>query len=521
MSAVQKSLFDTSARPLIELQNAYKIYGGTRALDGASLALWSGEVHALMGENGAGKSTLIKVLAGVATLDTGTIRMDGSVVTMHSPRAASALGLRFIHQELNIVRSLSVAENIFIGTRYPRWLGAFVDWRALHTQAERALTALGVTHIRPQTPMGYLSMGDHMLVKIAAALLDEARVYVMDEPTAALTTSESDRLFKAIRTLCGRGAAVLYVSHRLSEVFTLADRVTVLRDGKTVATVHIEATTPDHLIQAMTGRAITQVYPPRTVPISDQVLLDVRGLQTRAVHNLSFQVHAGEIVGLAGLSGAGRSETLRALIGAEAQTGGSVLLRGKLLHHMSPASAWARGLAYVPEERRAQGLLLTRSVRDNVTLPHLGNLSRAGILLRRVHEDRLTARIGQSVRLRSRNAEQHLHELSGGNQQKVVFGRALSGDPQVLLLDEPTRGVDVGAKRDIYDVIRAFAARGKAVVMVSSDLPELIGLCDRLLILHQGALRDDIPTQGLTEADLLARYYDISMSATPITSHDE
>lgn len=495
-----------SKSSILDIHDGRKEYGATRALDSASLTLWPGEVHALMGENGAGKSTLIKVLAGVIPLDSGSIRIDSQPALIRSPRESAAYGLRFIHQELNVIRALSVAENIFTGARYPTRLGVFVDWRKLHTAASRALAALGVTHIRPDTPMGRLSIGDQMLVRIAAALLDEARIYIMDEPTAALTAAESDRLFTAIRTLRERGAAILYVSHRLGEVFELSDRVTVLRDGKTVAAVPIRETTPDQLIQWMTGRTIVQSYPARTLPLGESTLLQVRNLRTHRVRGVSFQLQAGEIIGLAGLSGAGRSEVLQALIGAD-QRSGAILLRGKPLVHRSPSGAWRSGLAYVPEERRAQGVILTHTIRDNVTFPHLAYVSRIGTWWRRGYAEIVSSGVGEQVRLRARHVRQTVHQLSGGNQQKVVFGRALAGDPSILLLDEPTRGVDVGAKTDIYEVIRAFAARGNGVIIASSDLPELIGLCDRLLILQGGAIRHEVTTHGLTEGELLAQFY--------------
>ena len=363
--------------------------------------------------------------------------------------------------------------------------------------------------------MARLSPGDQMLVSIARAFVaDEAAnnqpsasIYVMDEPTAALTGQEAAMLFNVIDGLRQRGCAVLYVSHRLDEIFKIADRVTVMRDGRVVGTKPIQDVTPVDLIRMMTGRALQQVYPPRDIPCEERILLDVRSLKTAAVRDITFQLKAGEIIGVAGLAGSGRTELLRGLMGADSLRGGQIRLDGEPLGRLSPTAAWSKGIAFLPEERRSQGLVLTRSISNNVTLPQLRHFSRAALFLDHGSERQISLTTGDSVRLKSRSPAQPVRQLSGGNQQKVVFAKALARAPRLLLLDEPTRGVDVGAKTDIYALIRQISARGTGIVMVSSDLLELIGLTDRILIMRAGSLVDSVSTPAVTEEKLLALCY--------------
>jgi ABC-type sugar transport system ATPase subunit len=496
----------------LTLQGVTKTYGQTRALDGAGLALQGGEVHALMGENGAGKSTLIRILAGVERPEAGEIALDGAPLHLASPEDAAAAGLRFLHQELHVVPGLSVAENMHLARPYPSRFG-LVRWDRLAEAAQMALHRLGVTHIDQRAEIGSLGPGDQMLVRIAATLIEAPGpapwAYVMDEPTAALTGAESGRLFAAIQTLRSAGSAILYVSHRMDEVMLLADRVTVLRDGRPVSTLPIAETSRGQIIQDMTGRDVSDLRPQGTGRAVTVPLLAVRGLSAGSVEDVSFSVGAGEILGIAGLSGSGRNMLLRALIGAVPRRG-AVLLDGRALG-ATPAESWAAGLAYVPRERRAEGLMLLRPLSETVALPHLSVLSRLA-LVSRDKIAALVARFAAEVRLKAQGGHQVAAELSGGNQQKVLFARALAGNPKVMLLDEPTRGVDVGAKFDIYATIRARAAQGAAVVIVSSDLPELIGLCDRIAILSAGRLGRIVPAAGLTEAALLALCYDTEVA---------
>jgi ABC-type sugar transport system ATPase subunit len=563
---------------LLSIRRASKHYRGTAALMDATLDLYSGEIQALMGENGAGKSTLIKLMAGVTQPDSMEVRLHDQPVTLRAAQDAFALGLRFIHQELTVVPQLSVAENIFIGQPYPRRLGVLVDWRRLNEGARAALAQLGIAHIDPRVPMARLATGDRMLVKIASAFADNpepspqplslrergfqrdstgghTRIYVLDEPTAALTGAEADRLFTVLNTLIAQGAAVLYVSHRLDEIFRICQRITIMRDGRVLASEMTDALTPGRVIELMTGRTMEQAYPGRLSSPNhghDQVvdshragyilpLLDVRGMATRHVRDVTFTLAAGEILGVAGLQGSGRTELLRALAGADRIVDGTVGVRYQPANQYRVQStkyrmqsvgneepgtqnseprtsnlkqrihdvtaAWQRGIVYVPEERRAQGLMLSRSIRDNVTLPHLGTISWRGAFLQRGREERLSALVGEGVRLKARHMRQRVRELSGGNQQKVLFARALARNPRLLLLDEPTRGVDVGAKYDIYTLVRQASASGAGVIMASSDLGELLGLCDRILIMRERRMVTIVEVQGLEQAQLLSLCY--------------
>lgn len=506
---------ETISSPLLlRVQHASKRYNGVPALIDAALELRRGEVHALMGENGAGKSTLIKLLAGIVSPDTMQLEVDGRPVHIHSPQDAFNAGLRFIHQELNIVPQLSIAENIFIGRPYPTLAGLLINWRALNKRAQAVLTQLGITHLRAGDQMALLSPGDQMLVSIARAFTGEQHgaaarplIYVMDEPTAALSRQEVSLLFDVIRQLRERGSAVLYVSHRMDEIFQISDRITVMRDGRVVATSNTSQTNTNALIHDMTGRELQQVYPHRTEQFAPDVRLAVSRLRTRHVQEASFEVKKGEIVGVAGLTGAGRTELLRALMGVDRRRSGSVTLDGQLINRMTPNKAWAMGIAYVPEERRSQGLILSRSISDNITLAHLPRLSIGSAILNHGQNWRTSRELGQSVRLKATGPGQITRQLSGGNQQKVVFARTLVRPPRLLLLDEPTRGVDVGAKSDIYSLIREISAQGTSIVMVSSDLPELIGMCDRILIMQGRRLVQSVSSEGLTEGALLSLCY--------------
>jgi ribose transport system ATP-binding protein len=501
--------------PLLAVTHASKSYNGIPALIDASLELRPGEVHALMGENGAGKSTLIKLLAGVLSADSLHVAVSGQPVTLNSPQAAFRHGLRFIHQELNVVPQLTVAENIYLSHRYPSLGGVFVNWRRLNKSAGDLLHGLGINHLAPRRAVSRLSPGDQMLVKIAAAFVGAeetgAAIYVMDEPTAALSGAETEMLFNVIAMLKARGAGVVYVSHRMDEIFRISDRITVMRDGRVVAVLDTRKTSPAELVRLMTGREIQNVYPPRSASASERVILDAYRLRAHGIEDISFRLAEGEILGVAGLAGSGRSELLRALVGASRLTGGELLLDGQRIANRSPSQAWRRGLAYVPEERRSQGLVLSHTIKRNIVLPHLRAFSAAGIFTLPPKENARSRALGETVSLRARGIHQKARQLSGGNQQKVVFARALARSPRLLLLDEPTRGVDVGAKYDIYNLIRRFSASGTGIIMVSSELAELIGMCDRILILRGGRMVDTIPAAGQTEESLLNLCYGESL----------
>lgn len=498
----------------LTFKNMSKNYGGTPALLGVTLALKPGRVHALMGENGAGKSTLIKLMAGVVAADSISVEKDGQFVPLQSPSDARNAGFRFIHQELNIVPQVTVAENILLGRAYPRRFGIAVDWPKLNAQAHSALDSLGATHIDVTAQAGDLSAGDKMLVKIAAALVSQdnenVELYVLDEPTAALTVDESEMLFAVIERLKSLGAAILYVSHRIDEVLRICDDVTVLRDGKHVVTKLISQTSKNDLIQSMTGRAVADTYPPRTNEMSQNVVASVSNVETANLSNLNFQLHAGEVLGVSGLSDAGQSELLQLFMGVERVTSGELTLDNGT-QPRTTADAWDRKVAYIPRERRSESLMLNMPIRSNILLPHLGAF---GITANKAAETRESARLGNKVGLKYDGPEQPVGQLSGGNQQKVVFARAIHGSPKLLLLDEPTRGVDVGAKYDIYLLVRELSAQGCAVILTSTDLPEILGMCDKILVLHAGSQAHLLERGTLSAAELLSHFYKADAAAT-------
>lgn len=493
---------------LLEISHLRKSYGGAVALKDASLDVRAGETLALMGENGAGKSTLIKILAGAVAPDGGDIRLEGRAAKIGSPSEAHRLGLRFIHQELNIAPAMSVAENIFLGRDYPSRFG-LVDWKALNARASECLAALGVQHISPKARLSRLSVGDRMLTKIAAAFLEDARaparLFVMDEPTAALAGEESERLFGVITELKRRGCGIIYVSHRLDEVLAIADRITVLRDGESRATLAAREATKSALIEWMTGRGDAEALAPPTAPASGDVVLSVSGLSATGLEDVSFEVRAGEILGCVGVAGSGPERLMKALIGGAKSR--EVRIGGAPARLREPADAWRQGLALAPRERRAEGLLLMQDIASNVALPHLPRLSRLSTFLDRRAERAQALAMGARVRLKSTGPGQKTRTLSGGNQQKVMFARAVAGEPRALLLDEPTRGVDVGAKFDIYVLLRELASAGAGIVVVSSDHEEVLGLCTHIAIFRGGRLVETLPNQGLTPRSLLNRCY--------------
>ena len=489
------------APPLLAVAGASKRYAGVTALDGVHLALHGGEVHALMGENGAGKSTLIKILAGVTRADTLTVTTRGAPARLASPTDAHALGLRFVHQELQVVASLTVAESLHLGRPLPRRTGlgllGAIDHRALTERAAAALAIVGANHVDPRRTMGRLGTGDRVLVQIARAFIDGdaggTRIYVLDEPTAALSHAESEQLFAAVARLRALGHAVLHVTHRLSEVLTHADRITVLRDGRVVAERSAAGTNAAALIADMTGQAPTTPTPPEEP--RGEMALEANAL------GITLRVARGEIVGLAGLAGSGRTALLRSLIGDRPGATVRVADAAGPMRPLSggPGKAWRRGIAFLPEERRSEGLIMAMSIRENVTLPHV----RGPLRPAPARERSMVTSIAERVRLRARGSEQRVHALSGGNQQKVLLARALLGNPAVLLLDEPTRGVDVAAKADIHALVREAAARGAAVVFASSESAELLALAHRVIVLRRGGAPHALATAGASEADLL------------------
>jgi rhamnose transport system ATP-binding protein len=488
------------SKPILELRGVAKRFGAVEALQGVDLALLPSEVHALVGENGAGKSTLVKILAGVHRPDAGKLTLNGQELVLRGPAAARDLGIAVIHQQPNLFPDLDVADNVFVG-RLPRNRLGAVDWRDLHRRAERLFTSLGVTQ-RVSAPVRGLSVADQQLVEIAKALSLDARVLVMDEPTAALSTREVERLFTIIRQLRDRGVAVLFVDHRMDEVFEIADRVSVLRDGRHVVTAPAADLTPAETIRHMVGRRLESLFPKEQVAVGD-VALEVRGLTRNGVFSdVSFQVRRGEIVGLAGLVGAGRTEIARALFGIDHASFGEVLVNGNRAEINGPADAMRRGIVYVPEDRHEHGLVLDFSIAANISLPIIERLSRLLVVDRR-REHELADDYAKQLQVRATGVDQLASGLSGGNQQKVVIAKWLATRPTVLLLDEPTRGIDIGAKAEVHRIISQLAARGMAIVLISSELPEVLGMADRVLVLHEGRVAADLGREEATQEGIM------------------
>ncbi|MEV6493787.1 sugar ABC transporter ATP-binding protein [Actinoplanes sp. NPDC051633] len=486
--------------PVLEVHDVSKSFGAVAAVQGVSFPLFSGEAHALVGENGAGKSTIVKMLAGVHRPDTGTLRVNGADVDFAGPADAKAAGIAVIYQEPTLFPDLSVAENIAMGnqplTRLHR-----VDRRAMNAAAERLFARLGV-HLDPTRPARGLSIADQQLVEIAKALSSEARILVMDEPTAALSGVEVERLFSVVRSLRDEGAAIMFISHRFEEVTALCERVTIMRDGRHVCTEPVAGLSVDDMIRRMVGRDLSALFPKQDVPPGD-VVLEVDGLSREGVFkDISFSVRAGEIVALAGLVGAGRSEVMQAVFGVDRYDAGSVRFLGRRLKPGSPRAAMTAGMALVPEDRRQQGLVMELSIERNVTLPRARKLARLGLLwstTERAEAYKWTQRL-QTKLGRLTDA---VGTLSGGNQQKVVLAKWLSTAPKLLIVDEPTRGIDVGTKAEVHRLMSSLAAEGMAVVMVSSELPEVLGMADRVVVLREGRVAAQLTRAEATEESIM------------------
>lgn len=491
-------------RLLLKAEDISKNFDGVAALTQARLHVRPGEIHALLGENGAGKSTLIKVLTGVYRPDAGTIESDGTKVQFSGVRDAHSAGVVALYQELSIVPTISVAENILLGETTPNTAG-FVRWSDLRRKAQQQLDRLN-QKIPARRLAGRLSPVQQTMVAVARALTTNARVLILDEPTASLTDTEIQNLFAVLRSLRDEGVGIVYVSHRLEEVFELCDRVTIMRNGSTITTRNVADITINEVISTMVGKAAGDLFPQRGT-CTDRPVLRVNALYGRRVQDLSFTVHAGEVLGIGGLAGSGRSELLRLLAGDQKYVSGTISVSEQQLTVSGNVGAVIRaGMVLVPEERRSQGVSLEASIQDNIALANLEKVSRGGwISSRRIAE---LARSGmKNLQIKARSPRQYVGRLSGGNQQKVVLAKMLARDPQVLLLDEPTRGIDVGTKAEIYRLIRELAAQGTAVVAVSSELPELIGISDRILIMHEGHLSGQVPADGANEELLLTYCY--------------
>ncbi len=471
------------AEPIIELSGIAKHFGSVQALQGIDFRLFPGEVHALAGENGAGKSTLVKILAGIYRPDAGMVKVGGEVVELRSPTQAQALGIAVVHQEPMLFPDLDVAENVFMG-RHPRDRFGRVDWKRMYREVDQLLTSLDVP-LSSHTPVQGLSVAEQQLVEIAKALSLDARVLVLDEPTAALSAHEVDELFAIVRQLRERGVAILFVSHRLEEIFEIADRLTIFRDGTHIITAPVGEMTTEAIIRHMVGRELSNLFPKSEARIGD-VVLEVRHLsRPGSFTDVSFQLRQGEILGFAGLVGAGRTEVARVLFGLDRAESGEIWLKGKQVRIRSPRDAMRSGLAYVPEDRHQHGLVMDFSIAANVTLPILKQVSRLGLIDPRL-ERKIAGDYSSQLHVRSSGIEQLVNALSGGNQQKVVLSKWLATNPSVLILDEPTRGIDVGAKAEVHRIISDLAVEGLAIILISSELPEVLAMADRVIVLHEG-----------------------------------
>ena len=477
-------------QPLLEMHGIHKAFPGVKALDDVSLEVGAGEVVALVGENGAGKSTLIKILSGCYRADAGEIALDGQRLARFSPHEAQQLGISVIYQEFNLAPPLSVAENVFVGRQPRSWAGA-VAFGRMRAATQEVLDSLHLP-LDARRLVESLSVAEQQMVEIAKAISFQARIIVMDEPTAALTEHETATLFGLVRRLRGQGVSVVYISHRLEEVFEVADRVEVLRDGRNAGGMAVAEATVEKIVRLMVGRELREMFHKAPVEIGEPVL-EVRGLTRRAsgVRDVSLEVRSGEIVGLAGLVGAGRTEIARAIFGVDRTDAGEIRVDGRPVHIRSPRDAIRAGMGFVTENRKEQGLFLVMAVRENVTAAGLGRLTRWDFI-RFGAERRLVGSLVGQLRIRTPSQEQQVRFLSGGNQQKVVLARWLALRPRVLLLDEPTRGIDVGAKAEIYALMGTLARAGVGILMISSELPEILGMSDRILVVREGAIAGEL-----------------------------
>jgi rhamnose transport system ATP-binding protein len=486
---------------ILALEQITKRFSGVEVLHQVSFGLRPGEVHALLGENGAGKSTLVKVMTGVHQPDGGQIYLHGQPITFSAPRASLQAGIAAIYQELSLFPDLNVAENIFVG-RQPTGAGGRLDWRTLYAEADKLLSALGM-HLDLKQKARNLSIAQQQMVEIARALSIDARILIMDEPTSSLTLGEVADLFRLVRRLREQGTAIVFISHRLEELFEIADRVTVLRDGAYVDTRPLAEVSRDELIRLMVGRPITNLFPKKEVAIGE-VALKVERLSSEGIfEDVSFELRRGEILGMAGLVGAGRTDVARAIFGVEPPTSGRIEIDGQPVTIGSPQQAIDLGLALAPEDRQLHGLIPPMNIVANISLPMLGAYARRGWLRPKQERD-ATFAAAQQMEVRANNIWQRARELSGGNQQKVVLAKWLSTQPRILILDEPTRGIDVGTKAAIHALMSELAGQGLAILMISSELPEVLGMSDRILVMREGRVTGHFTRAEATQEKIMA-----------------
>ena len=485
---------------LLQLKGIDKSFPGVKALSGAALNVYSGRVMALVGENGAGKSTMMKVLTGIYQRDAGSLLWLGKETTFNGPKSSQEAGIGIIHQELNLIPQLTIAENIFLGREFVNRFGK-IDWKTMYAEADKLLAKLNL-RFKSDRLVGDLSIGDQQMVEIAKVLSFESKVIIMDEPTDALTDTETESLFRVIRELKSQGRGIVYISHRMKEIFEICDDVTVFRDGQFIAEREVASLDEDLLIEMMVGRRLDEQYPHVDVP-EGEVRLEVNQLSGSGVHNVSFTLRAGEILGISGLMGAGRTELMKVLYGALPKESGEVRLNGKTISNDCPQDGLNNGIVYISEDRKGDGLILGMSVKENMSLTALDHFSKVG----RIRHDSEQLAVDDFIlmfNIKTPSRDQQIGLLSGGNQQKVAIAKGLMTRPNVLILDEPTRGVDVGAKKEIYQLINKFKQDGLSIIIVSSEMPEVLGMSDRILVMREGRISGEFSREDATQEKLLA-----------------
>ncbi|WP_145412982.1 sugar ABC transporter ATP-binding protein [Paenibacillus xylanexedens] len=484
----------------IQMHNIHKAFGTNQVLSGVDFELKEGEVHALMGENGAGKSTLMNILIGLHQRDQGTIEIDGKETYFGSPKEAEQLGLTFIHQELNVWPEMTVLDNLFIGKEISSSMG-LLNTKQMKALASEQFAKLSVD-IPLERPAGECSVGQQQMIEIAKALMTNAKMIIMDEPTAALTEREIQKLFEVIRSLQKNGVSIVYISHRMEEIFAICDRITIMRDGRTVDTKAIPETNFDEVVRKMVGRELTERYPSRH-PKYGEFVLEVREANRKGLfENISFDVKAGEVLGFSGLMGSGRTEIMRAIFGLDRLDSGEIKIRGKKVNIRKPADAVKHGIGFITEDRKDEGLVLDFSIRENMALTNLFSFSSKGFISNAKEQEFVDTLI-KRLQIKTQSSETAARNLSGGNQQKVVIAKWVGIGPSVLILDEPTRGVDVGAKREIYQLMNELTDRGVAIIMVSSELPEVLGMSDRIAVVHEGRITGVLPKEQATQEQIM------------------
>ena len=486
---------------IIEFKNVTKAFPGVLALSDVDLDLQKGEVHAIVGENGAGKSTLIKTLSGINVPDKGQIFFEGKELKNITPKLSRELGITVIYQELTLVNDLSIAENIFLGD-FPR-NGALLDKKTMMDRARAILDELELK-LDPGIKVGELTTGYQQMVEISRAVARDARVLILDEPTASLSNKEVEILFRFLRKAKKKGITIVYISHRLDEIFEISDRITVLRDGKKISTLNTADTNRDQLVSLMVGREIGEVYPERAKAPGTEVVLETQQLTGNGDQNISLQLHRGEVLGLGGLVGAGRTEFAELLFGVKKAESGKILLNGQEVHIKSPEQAMKHGIVLMPEDRKGQGIILDMTIRENMVLSVLRKISNS-LVLNKKKEKSLVDRYIKAMSVKTPSPEQKVKNLSGGNQQKVVLAKGMATEPDIVIIDEPTRGIDVGAKREVYDLINQMVAEGKSIIMISSDMEELLGMSDRIAVFCEGHLSGVIDRKEFN-AELVLKY---------------